>query len=121
MKGITLENLILTRLNDVHNAMLTGNYNLALNALNIVWTLIPDEDIRTQINDKMKTYQEEWKEKSERLMRMFNEKEYDEQSRNLRLSRDAEEHTLNMISEMVDFTTRLLIENNLIAREPSAP
>jgi len=121
MAGITLEGLILTRLNDVHNAMLTNNYPLALNALQIIWTLIPDEDLRKQIEEKTKSYQEEWKERSESLMRLFNEREYDEQTRRMRLQQEGEEHTLRMITEMAEFTTRLLIDNNLISREPSVP
>jgi len=121
MSGVTLESLILTRLNDVHNAMLSGNYGLAFNALNIVWTLIPDEGVRNKINKKTKEYQEEWKLKSEALMKMFNEREYDEQSRRMRLEKESGEHTVKMITEMVEFTTRLLIDNNLISREPSVP
>jgi len=126
VRGITLESLILYRLNDVHNALLSDlpppyKHERALNALNILWSLIPSEEIRQQIEERLKEYQQEWQERHAQLMQLFEEREYDSTMRQMRLEQESAEHTVRMVEDMVEFTTRLLIENNLIAREPSVP
>jgi len=126
MKGITLEMLILYRLNDVHNALLSDipppyKHTRALNALTILWSLIPSEEIRNQITEKLTEYQQAWKERQEELKKLFNEREYDSTTIEMRLTQESNEHTIRMVEDMVEFTTRILIENNLIPREPAAP
>jgi len=126
MKGLTLENLILYRLNDVHNILLSDlpapyKHIKALNALNILWSLIPDEEVRKKIEERLQQHQNAWQKREKELRKLFDEREYDSTTASLRLDRESNEHTISMVEDMVEFTTRLIIENNFIAREPSAP
>ena len=121
MTGITLENLVLLRLNDVHNALLTENYPLALNALKIVWSLIPDKEIKKKIEEAQQQYQKAWQDRVSELKKLFNEREYDRTTQNMRMQQEEYQYMVDMVSGMANFTTQILIENNLIAREPSAP
>lgn len=117
----TLENLIVNRLNDVQQALLIGQYQVAFNALNLLWSLIPDDDVRDLIEEKKKEYQEAWARTSAELTSLFNQKEYDSVTRKARMDVEESQYMIDMINGMAEYTTSLLIKNNIVAREPSVP
>ena len=119
VSGITLESLILLRLNEVHSALLQSNYDYALNALRLVWSLIPDENMRKMINDRLTEHQKRWKQLESEIRKEVNKKELDNATASWKLNNARIQYQIEMTNDMTEFTTRLLIENNMIAREPS--